>query len=62
MAKKNVLCPSCSNVLIGLNSDGFCKGTVIKCSVCGASVLVEADASGRMKLNVEPDDKPISAK
>lgn len=54
MAKrKNPLaCPACQTKL--LDDCGQCKGIVITCPHCGASVLADIDENGRMRLSVEP--------
>ena len=58
MAKKRALaCPLCQTKLLDVCNQ--CKGIIIVCPHCGASVLADIDVSGRMRINVEPQiDKP----
>lgn len=56
--KKNLLaCPSCQTKL--LDGCGQCTGVIITCPHCGASVLADIDASGRMRLSVEPNTEDM---
>lgn len=56
MAKKRALaCPLCQTKLLDVCNQ--CKGIIITCPHCGASVLADIEVCGRMRINVEPQDK-----
>ena len=60
MAKKRnpLACPSCQTKLI--ESCYKCSGVVITCPHCAASILVDIDENGRMRLSFEPQaDEPL---
>lgn len=59
--KKNPLaCPACTTKLLEIT--GHCEGVYLTCPHCGASILVDVDADGRMRLSLEPVKEPVPRK
>lgn len=54
MAKKrySLACPLCQTKL--LDCCNQCKGIIIVCPHCGASILADIEISGHMRLSIEP--------
>lgn len=62
MAKKRnpLACPSCQTKL--MESCCKCIGVMITCPHCGASILVDIDENGRMRLSYEPSEPEQTTK
>lgn len=52
MKKIMCKCPSCGERLMEVI--GSCNGVVIICPACKASVKIDVESNGRIKLNLEP--------
>lgn len=52
MKKIMCKCPSCGERLMEVI--GSCNGVVIICPDCKASVKIDVESNGRIKLNLEP--------
>jgi len=50
--KSSLSCPACRQELLEVR--GHCAGVLVKCSACGATILVDIDENGRMVLKYEP--------
>ncbi len=55
MKKIMCKCPSCGERLMEVM--GSCNGVVIICPECKASVKIDVESSGRIKLNLEPSNQ-----
>lgn len=60
MKKIMCRCPSCGKRLIEVS--GSCSGVFIICTECGASVKVDIENSGKIKLSLEPVATSINGK
>lgn len=58
MKKIMCRCPSCGKRLIEVM--GSCSGVIILCSQCQASVKLDVENSGKIKVSVEPVVKDIA--
>ncbi|MCH5164328.1 MAG: hypothetical protein J1F36_04855 [Clostridiales bacterium] len=56
MKKIMCRCPSCGKRLIEVT--GSCSGVFIVCSECGASVKVDIENNGKIRLSLEPVTYP----
>lgn len=56
MAKKNnpLTCPYCLTKQL-LEVTGHCVGVIVKCHLCGASVLADVGETGKMRLSEDPN-------
>lgn len=52
MKKIMCRCPSCGKRLIEVS--GSCSGVFIICTECGASVKVDVENNGKIRLSLEP--------
>lgn len=52
MKKIMCRCPSCGKRLIEVS--GSCSGVFIVCTDCGASVKVDIENNGKIRLSLEP--------
>lgn len=52
MKKIMCKCPSCGERLMEVI--GYCSGVVIICPDCKASVKIDVENSGKIRLNLEP--------